>query len=249
MAIGVRAGIMVGLVVVILVELTGCQVLTSGTEEETAVYPDAAIFVAGDTRAQEVGERPHPEVSARVAGCSDGTREGFPDFENWPDIAGCAGGFDQAGVLGSSGISPTCARNAGDSSSNPDGRGCSAADLCAESWHVCRDGGDVAQHSPSGDCESCVLPGERLFFLVASGASPAGICSSDPTAKNDLHGCGGLGLLETEACYPLFRRMGFADCLATDGVWQCGQEDDHLDEAAVVTKGSPAMGGVLCCRN
>jgi hypothetical protein len=76
-----------------------------------------------------------------------------------------------------------------------------------------------------------------------------GICSSDPLASNDLHGCGGLGQPETQGCAPLSRRMGFADCLATHGVWNCGSQDDSLQESKVVTKPGTALGGVLCCKD
>jgi hypothetical protein len=128
--------------------------------------------------------------------------------------------------------------------------GCSAADLCAAGWHLCRNPDDVAAHSSSGGCEGAVVAGEQRFFLVAVGASPMGICAPDGTASNDLHGCGGLGQAEAETCAPLSRRMGFADCLATGGTWSCGQSDaDSLGEAALVTKPGLGLGGALCCKN
>jgi len=34
-----------------------------------------------------------------TVGCSDGTREGFHDMANWPNIAGCAGGWTSSGLL------------------------------------------------------------------------------------------------------------------------------------------------------
>lgn len=194
--------------------------------------------------ALDVGEPP----GVPGAGCSDGTREGFRDPEHWPDIAGCAGGFGQAGVIGTPDLEPACNRMAGDTSANPMGSRCSAADLCAQGWHVCRSGSDVAEHSPTG-CESCVSPGEPRFFLVASGASSIGVCSPDPSEANDLHGCGGLGQPESDGCPPLTRRMGFADCMATKGIWSCGSDHESLEEAAKVTKTKPALGGVLCCRD
>src|SRR4051794_8473939 len=33
-------------------------------------------------------------------GCADGTREGFPDLEDWPKIAGCSGAWLVPGLLG-----------------------------------------------------------------------------------------------------------------------------------------------------
>jgi len=236
--------------------LAGCQTLTSGlakppapTDAGDAPAPDLAE--GGGWEATPVvldaGEPPGLPGAPELVGCSDGTREGFRDLGAWPDIAGCAGAFDQPGVVGLT--APACGRRAGDTGVAPAGRGCSAADLCAEHWHLCRDAADVASRSPAGGCEGCVPAGEPRFFLVAAGASAMGVCSPDPEAANDLHGCGWLGRPESEACAPLLRRLGFADCRATDGVWSCGDTSDHLREAALVTKPGPGLGGALCCRD
>ena len=164
--------------VLIVSGLAGCQVLTSGTPTEGVVAttpdasvpydPDGATLVADAEQAYDVGEPPGVAGPVDVVGCSDGTREGFRDFVTWQTIAGCAGGWEHPGVIGSPELTSACNLNAGDTSTNPNGRGCSAADLCAAHWHVCLDGYDVSQHSPTGDCESCVPAGEPRFFLVAS---------------------------------------------------------------------------------
>src|ERR1019366_131729 len=236
--------------------LVGCRVLTSGLTNQGATSPqfDGAAMPAFDNDAvMDQAVSPAVDEPGGIAGtpdmtgCSDGTREGFRDLGTWINIAGCAGGFDQPGVMGTPDLATACDRNAGNTSANPNGTKCSAADLCAAGWRVCRNGDDVSAHSASG-CESCVLPGEPRFFLVASGASPMGVCSPDLSASNDLHGCGGLGDPESEDCSPLIRRMGFADCLATNGVWWCGNESESLQEAKVVIKPGVNMGGALCCR-
>jgi hypothetical protein len=231
---------------------TACRVLSSGlpADDTTPTADGGASPVRLDAPAlTEDASAPKPVELPGVAGtgCSDDTREGFRDSTVWPRIAGCAGGFSQPGVIGA--LKPTCRLRAGDSSNNPTGIGCSAADLCAIGWHVCLDGPDVKSHSPTGDCEGCVLAGEPRFFLVATGATSTGICTSDRTATNDLHGCGGLGQPESGDCPPLDRRMGFADCLATADVWACGADGQSTEEAAVVTKSGPTLGGVLCCRD
>lgn len=244
-----------------LAGLAGCRILNSGLPDDAGATGsrDLAAAIGKPTQpidAQatiDLGEQPGVSSASNIAGCSDGTREGFRDDpkwpEIWPDIAGCAGAFDQRGVVGSPDLRPSCDLLAGDTNSNRDGINCTAADLCAANWHVCRNGDDVAKHSPTGDCEGCVPAGETRFFLVASGASPMGICSVDPHAVNDLHGCGGLGQPEDQACAPLSRRMGFADCMATNGVWNCGGQDDSLREAEVVSKTGTTLGGVLCCKD
>ena len=241
----------------VLAGWTGCRVLTSGlsgdvgaAESRDATQAADAFQMPPDARMPiDVGEPPGVSGAPDIVGCSDGTREGFRDYANWKDIAGCAGAFDQPGVLGSPNLLPSCDLLAGDTNSNYAGKGCTAADLCAANWHVCRNGADVATHSPTGDCESCVPAGEPRFFLVALGASSMGICSPNGYESNDLHGCGGLGQPETEGCAPMSRRMGFADCLASHGVWNCGNQDDSLQEAKVVTKPGVNLGGVLCCKN
>ena len=190
-----------------------------------------------------------------TVGCSDGTREGFRDIKNWPKIAGCSGGWTWHGLLDSYARKPLCNRAAGNDSHNPGGLGCSATDLCALTWHVCRDGPDVASSSPTGGCESIVSPGEEALFVVMAGASLQGVCypgNPDQPAENDLHGCGSIGRIgqpESSGCPPLDLRMGFADCAATAGVWVCGTAADSLTEARVVTKPDSALGGVLCCRD
>jgi len=190
-----------------------------------------------------------------TVGCSDGTREGFRDRTNWPYIAGCAGGWQWRGLLDPSTRIPRCLRVAGNDSRNPggllaDGTLCSAADLCAPTWHACLHGPDVASHSPTGGCEGIVSPGDEAFFVVMAGASPEGVCYPDPSAENDLHGCGSgsIGQPESSGCPPLNRRMSFADCAAT-GVWWCGTADQSLLEADVVYKPDSSLGGVLCCKD
>jgi hypothetical protein len=183
-----------------------------------------------------------------LEGCADGTREGFDSLADWPDIAGCSGAWSVGGLLGPQARDPMCMRQAGNDGQNPFGDGCGVADLCAPAWHVCRDAADVRRSSPSG-CESAVSSVEPRFFLTLAGASPQGICAPDRTASNDLHGCGSLGQSESSACEPLNRRMTYAECEASMGVWSCGGPGEHLIEAALVSKKESALGGVLCCRD
>ena len=243
--------------VLVLPALMGCRVLTSGLawsgdasapkDATVAVDTSKAVGLDGAEPVLDVGEPMSTSGPPLTVGCSDGTREGFRDLDDWPEIAGCAGAFDQMGVIGK--LQPACHLQAGDSGINREGKGCSAADLCAERWHPCRNGTDVADHSPTRDCEGCVPAGEPRFFLVASGASGFGVCSADPEETNDLHGCGWLGQPESAGCSPLNRRMGFADCLATQGIWECGDDSDASREAAVVTKRGLSLGGILCCKD
>ena len=220
---------------------------SGGIGEATAIDALDAPAIDLATYGGDSGE-PGDLAPAIVVGCSDGTREGFRDMVNWPDIAGCAGGWQWPGLIDPSTRIPHCLRVAGNDSSNPAGLGCSVADLCAATWHGCLDGPDVASHSPTGGCESAVSPGDDALFVVMAGASPEGVCYSDPSATNDIHGCGSIGEPESDGCPPLDRRMNFDDCAAT-GVWLCGTSDDSLLEADVVAKSGPTLGGVLCCKD
>lgn len=216
--------------------------LMSPRPPDAAPAPDLARDAWRDEPAP-----PGPPGPPEDLGCADGTREGFRSVAHWGNIAGCAGAWTVPGVLTELARAPQCQRGAGNDGANPSGEGCSASDLCALGWHVCEDAGDVGRKSGSG-CESAVPAGSQQFFLVLAGASLQGICSPDRAAMNDLHGCGDLGQPQSAACQPLNRRMTFADCQAS-GVWACGAVDEHLYEAALVTKRDAAFGGVLCCRN
>jgi hypothetical protein len=73
-------------------------------------------------------------------GCSDGTREFFPNITKHPLIAGCSGAWTRGGVkydVASTSFNVTCNRQNGNTGVNRLGTGCSAPDLCAEGWHIC----------------------------------------------------------------------------------------------------------------
>ena len=140
-------------------------------------------------------------------GCADGQRDAFRDVASHPAIAACAGGFTNAGLSRDS--SPTCERGAGDDGPNPIGRGCSASDLCAPGWHVCRSVEDVATHSPDG-CRGADDADASAFFATRQTGPGCGHCAtgSDLTCgstscrtgcaqtdqtTNDIFGCGTLG--------------------------------------------------------
>ena len=180
-------------------------------------------------------------------GCADGTREGFLDFDHWPWIAGCAGGFRIPGLGFGPGQSPQCQREAGNTGADPSGVGCSVADLCAPGWHVCADAAEVASRSDSG-CEGAVPAGFALFFAVRAGASADGICAPGLDFRNDVHGCGSFGEPTHATCAPLDHKLSVTLCRTTGGLWSCGSTDDHLQETEHVSKPGPALGGALCCR-
>lgn len=262
--VGAGASLRKTLAAVLLLGATtlGCHVFSPGLSTQRSsqrVSPDGSSPGPDSSLSEDaLLTEPQGPVSglAVKVGCSDGTREGFRNLEQWPDIAGCAGGWQKLGLPVSGNPPRPCGRMAGDSSSNPEGLQCSAlsdacvecgvADLCAPFWHPCIDGREVMNLSPTG-CEDILPPGEQGFFVAMVGASADGVCA--PGERNDLHGCGNLGLPESDRCPPFSRRMGFADCENTGGIWKCGSSSQNLDEADLVIKPRPDQGGVLCCKD
>lgn len=138
-----------------------------------------------------------------LAGCSDGSREGFVDRAAYPDIAGCSGMWDVPGIHTTApavdpicGLSPAdtrvprCGRAAGNDGLNAAGAGCTVEDLCAPGWHVCNSAGEVATRAVSG-CEGATRAGDpELFFATRQSSTGFGHCTTgvrtddgcDPTA-------------------------------------------------------------------
>jgi len=216
-------------------------------------------------------------------GCADGKREGFVDIKKFPKIAGCSGGWSIPGIHGNAPATapscssirpvdtskPACNRVAGDDSTNPTGRGCNVADLCAKGWHVCTGSPDVQSNSPSG-CVGVTKTGDpSMFFatrqsstgclICATGTTISNNCTSKTCAKgceqtakisNDFFGCGNFGSKVTsKTCLPLDRSSD-NDCrglVSTARAWSC--RSSGYCEAYVVTKPKASHGGVLCCQD
>jgi formylglycine-generating enzyme required for sulfatase activity len=222
------------------------RVARGGSWSLMAEYARAALRL-GDAKSNyqnDLGFRCARTLTDAV-GCSDGTREGFTDPAQFPDIAGCAGGWTVPGVVTIK--PPSCNRQSGNTSTNPAGTGCSVEDLCAVGWHVCLSAADVASHAPAG-CVGVGTAGTIGSQFFASRQSGPGEAYCGPSGANDLFGCGTLGATpDLPSCYPLDLFSGnFCDALGQP--WSCGYAD-HTQEANVVTKPSSVGGGVLCCRD
>ncbi len=132
---------------------------------------------------------PQPERS--LAGCADGTREGFRDVQRFPDIAGCAGAWSVPGVLLENpgeapmcpGVrthdtrAPRCGRRGGNSARDPYGQGCTVEDLCEQGWHVCEGAVEVSGRSVDG-CAGAVEPQDPpVFFASRQSSNGCGVCA------------------------------------------------------------------------
>jgi hypothetical protein len=175
-------------------------------------------------------------------GCSDGVREAFTSVAEFPEVAGCSGGWSLPGVITST--SPACGRLSGNDSANPTGDGCNVADLCQAGWHVCVSAAEVAAKTGDGTCAGAVVAGQNAFFVTRQ--SGAGDAQCGP-GQNDLFGCGDVGdAPDPGTCAPLDRFSNDL-CSALPASWSCGA--DSANEAGAVTKTASEGGGVLCCRD
>jgi hypothetical protein len=191
-------------------------------------------------------------------GCADGTREGFRELDAFPEIAACNGAWSVPGLLDTT--APTCARDAGNDGGHPGGSSCSAADVCAEGWHVCQNSGDVAKHLPVGKtCSDGALSDASFYATAQPGAGDPGYCTATPADMNDVLGCGNpfaqgstFGLI----CSPLNAFIGNgcsslnAEAKQPIPNWKCGAGDngDAYLERALITKDKSPNGGVMCCK-
>lgn len=231
-----------------------------------ALAATAASWTYAPTHREPVRVAP---VALRVAsppvvdrtGCADGARESFRDDARYPRIAGCAGGFDVAGLAREEG--PACGRRAGDDGANPNGRGCRADDLCAAGWHVCRSSAEVAARSPNGCGGAADAPPASFFATRQSGpgcrqcaTGAAENCGSNdcggncaPTAamSNDLFGCGTLGSAPDPTSCGVLDRFSDNLCSGLQSPWRCDGDAAGTRETEFVVKPGPGAGGVLCC--
>ncbi|MFO0744356.1 MAG: MopE-related protein [Myxococcota bacterium] len=205
----------------------------NGPEDIRPSRPEVCNNQDDDCDQQTDEGLPHPctNNSPLVVGCSDGTREGFMDYATHALVAACGGAWDQPGLDGA----PSCSRQAGNHGLKASGAGCSAADLCASGWHVCRGPDDFADHAVDG-CATAVdpfypsfgtgtfgvgadglpltpLPGGAIF--VARGTVATDTCSDvlvGPVGGSTIFGCGNLGLTTDDLACGDFDRLAGQLC-------------------------------------
>ena len=188
-------------------------------------------------------DAPAPDASPD-RGCSDGTREGFPDFGSFRSIAGCAGAWRIEGLSPDPPV--MCHRAAGNDGAQALGTNCTATDLCEAGWHVCRSRLEVIARLPVADrtCNGLDAAPNMLFVTAQSGPG-GGTCG---VGTNDVFGCGTMGPLADASCAPLDRSSD-NQCFAIHpvGGWTCL---DAGSEVTTIYKTDPAIGGgVMCCRD
>jgi hypothetical protein len=184
-------------------------------------------------------------------GCADGTREGFHDVATFPHVAACAGAFLVGGLRVPD--QRTCSSEGGNNGTHAGGQGCSAGDLCALGWHVCKNGDDFVASGTNVTCAAAVASAalsETTFYASAQPSHGTGICDSsaaDDGGTDDVFGCGTGGTLTVGmgACGPFDATLG-GGCGNDSVHWACGPMSS--DERSVVKKSSGA-GGVLCCHD
>ncbi|MEW5851323.1 MAG: hypothetical protein AB2A00_21220 [Myxococcota bacterium] len=192
----------------------------------------------------------------------------FRSISFYPRIAGCGGGFQVPGIHDEA--APTCGREAGDDGTRPDGEGCSAGDLCAEGWHVCRSENEVAQIIGSA-CRGATDAEGAVFYATRQSGTGCGNCAmgTDSTCSrpddcrrgcadtavttNDVFGCGTLGAQPTPTQCGVLNRSCDDLCSGLVWPWQCsgqaGEPTPEDRESLIIVKPGPEAGGVLCCRD
>lgn len=213
-----------------MIALAGCDNLWS-LQPVRDVIPDVPVDEAVD-------------APRSAQGCADATREGFVDLPAFPALAACSGAWSIAGLRPDPPVS--CTRAAGNDGTLPGGVGCTASDLCAAGWHVCRTHVEVYDRLQSSD-RTCALLGadENALFVTAQSGNGA---TCDGTGTNDVYGCGTEGLAAPAACSPL-DRVTYDMCmnLKSVGGWECPNAGS---EVTTIRKSDPTVGGgVLCCRD
>ncbi len=186
--------------------------------------------------------KPVPEI----VGCADGTREGFLDLVRFNNIAACGGAWTIPGIHHDEG--PACKRNSGNTSSNPEAKGCNIEDLCAEGWHVCLGRDDVRTRSESG-CNGIldnVDQNKPWLFITRTSSRGSLLCDPDtvgvPLNMNDIFGCGNFGCYATgNDCDPL-KLSSHNLCSALRNKCGCVKEGGSV-KCNEASSGNPCYGG------
>jgi hypothetical protein len=156
-------------------------------------------------------------------------------------VAGCSGAFDLPGMDTTSDAASPCHQQGGnDSVMFMTGNGCSAADLCASGWHVCRSYQEVL----AGGAGACPDAGAAVGYFYASAQTGGVNCYANADKDNDVIGCGSTGQGTFPPCAP------FSASLSTQFTfvpWNLGPA--ATQERTNVTKALSGGGGVLCCHD
>jgi hypothetical protein len=168
-----------------------------------------------------------------ATGCADGTREGFRDLVAYPDIAACAGAWNEGGLMAppmGNGCTPSVVQR------------CAAADLCATGWAICVNHTDMATHG----AVACDASADAGFYATLQRSHSAGMCIDDLAYDNDLFGCDAPVVRDPSVlnCAPIDATSGDL-CNALTAAWVCA---DGSHELSTVLKTAASDGGILCCR-
>jgi hypothetical protein len=196
----------------------GSSVVTLGAASLACSAPRPVRQPSSDSEPEPTAAK----VSSVSPGCDSGVRAGFKDAAKFPNIAACAGSWNEPGLV--------TRTNTGQAT---------ASALCADGWHVCSTIAEVQRKSHGLGCVAAEPEGTG-FFAIAEGATKAPECfTSGPVG---VLGCGVLGAPAPEACAPM-ERVSNPGCSALDEPWAC----ERGSELWSLTKSSRDAGGVLCC--
>lgn len=159
------------------------------------------------------------------AGCADGTREGFTDVGQFPDIASCAANWP---------ILDLRERGSGSACGNDLGEDCRAPrDACAPGWHICMvtgDPEDLRSRISASDCGSTAA-GNGRFAVASNYDDGEGTCEGTPYGCTD----GRVALCCGTGCVPPVRSCIWPETMGSAMDTVCNANSD--------------ADGVLCCRD
>lgn len=218
--------------------LWGCPAEPPSTEAPSTEAPPATAVakpVVAKTSTAPIPRVPPANAQpVEVAGCSDGTREGFTGIGRFPWIAGCQGEWD--------GLADLRAERTGAKCGNDDGTCASPADLCSEGWAICGSDGqlDSLRDLTADDCEKA---GTGRFSAAVSHCTTREGCSYAPTDGKfpcfDTGWCS-----EPICCGEQCDQLG----KCTDALWPGRTRIPKGMDQGCAAMSSDRSAGVLCCR-
>lgn len=170
-------------------------------------------------------------------GCADGQREGFADFNKYPNIAGCMGVWDGEMTLRKGSTSKPCGDDL-DVCGSP-------ADVCASGWHVCARDGDYHDISDRIDDKACNEgAGPGRFNAAISHVKKKKECAPPP-GPTTRYPCLKEGWGAEPVCCG--QNCNYGRC--RDSVWAKQTKISVGTSQGCGGVTSERNGGVLCCKD
>jgi hypothetical protein len=214
----------------------GCRSTAALERDEHPARTAVTIENVTDDRGHTYRIQQGPPGRPEQVGCADGQREAFVDATAFPRIAGCLASWQGLQSLRTPATGAACGDDLG---------GCrSPGDACALGWHVCGEGGLVAElRQISG--EECEHAGGGRFSGAISHCKTQEGCVYDEDSSANYE-CFTRGWCSEPVCCG-------SDCgevgSCNGGVWRRKTHIPLGQDQGCGAASSQRAGGVLCCKN